>query len=224
MSDPSCGQPLGIFGGTFDPIHFGHLRLAEEAAEALDLAGIRWIPAGRPALRRPPRASARDRLTMVRLATSDNLRFEVDSCEVDTDAPSYSVSTLERLRRDDHCGPLRPLVLLVGADAFAGLPGWYRWEALFELAHVAVAHRPGFPLEPERLPPLLAECFRDRLCARPELLASSPSGRIVVFAMTPLAISATHIRDLLASHRSVRYLLPESVIAHIRRENFYLEC
>ena len=223
MPDHPNERPLGIFGGTFDPVHFGHLRLAEEALEALDLAGVRWIPAGQPALREPPQVAAGQRLAMVRLAIADNSRFSVDAAEIEASTPSYTVPTLERLRRADQCGGRRPLVLLLGADAFAALPAWHRWQSLFALAHIAVAHRPGFPIEVDRLPVALADSYRERHCADPALLATVPAGRIVPFAMTQLAISATRIRALLAKGGSVRYLLPEAVVAHIRNANLYRE-
>jgi nicotinate-nucleotide adenylyltransferase len=213
--------PLGIFGGTFDPVHYGHLRLAEEAGSALALTAVRWIPAGRPALRDTPQVTAAQRLAMVRLATADNPLFEVDASEVTAAQPSFTVPTLERLRSPGHCGGRRPLVLLLGADAFAGLPGWHRWQSLFALAHLAVAHRPGFPLERAQLPPELAEYCRDRFCSSPDELASSPAGRVVTFAMTQLAISATRVRQLLGSGESVRYLLPDPVIAYIQRHRLY---
>ncbi len=214
---------LGIFGGTFDPVHFGHLRLAEEAVDRLKLSGVRWIPAGQPALRDAPRVGPRQRLDMVRLAISENPRFDLDPAEVDAAAPSYTVPTLERLRRPDVCGADRPLVLLVGYDAFAGMAVWHRWQCLFDLAHIAIAHRPGYVVDPDRLPAELANAYRQRLCTTAEPLAESPAGRIVSFDMTPLDISATHIRSLLSNNASPRYLMPESVIAHIREHNFYTE-
>jgi nicotinate-nucleotide adenylyltransferase len=223
MPDASAGQPLGLFGGTFDPPHYGHLRLAEEAADALDLARVRWIPAGQPALRAAPQASAAQRLEMVRLATADNPRFEVDVAEVEAAQPSYTVATLERLRRPDACGARRPLVLLLGADAFSHLADWHRWASLFDLAHIAVAHRPGFPLAPENLPPALAECYRQRICQEPAALRAAPGGRIATFAMTPLDISATKIRALLSKHRSPRYLLPDALLAYIEDHHLYPE-
>lgn len=224
MPDWLVNQPLGVFGGTFDPVHYGHLRLAEEAADRLGLAGIRWIPAGQPALRGVPQVTARQRLAMVRLATAENCRFTVDTAEVEAAQPSYTVTTLERLREADQCGPQRPLVLLVGADAFAGLPGWHRWWSLFDLAHLAVAQRPGFPIEDACLPADLASCYRDRFSASPAALAESPAGRIVTFTMSQLAISATQIRGLLTKGHSSRYLLPDEVIAYIQTEHLYPEC
>lgn len=218
--------PLGIFGGTFDPVHLGHLRLAEEAADSLGLARVRWIPAGQPAHRalenKPPRVSAAQRLEMVRLAIAGNARFELDPAEVEADRPSYTVDTLERLRLASECGAQQPLVLLVGADAFAGLPDWHRWEALFGLAHIAVAHRPGFPIDVGSLPPALAAIYQARYSTSPAALAAAPAGRIVTFAMTQLAVSATQIRTLLANGRSPRYLLPDAVIAYIQSTFLYL--
>jgi nicotinate-nucleotide adenylyltransferase len=217
--------PLGIFGGTFDPVHLGHLRLAEEAADGLGLAGIRWIPAGQPAHRaqenKLPQVSAAHRLAMVRLAIADNPRFELDPAEIEATGPSYTVPTLERLRLTSDCSEQRPLVLLVGADAFAGIPGWHRWEELLTLAHIAVAHRPGFPINTGSLPPALADIYRQRHSASPTALSEAPAGRIVTFAMTQLDISATQIRTLLAKGRSTRYLLPDAVIAYIQSTFLY---
>lgn len=218
-----AGKLIGIFGGTFDPLHFGHLRLAEEAADALDLARVRWIPAGQPALRAAPQASAAQRLEMVRLAIAGNPRFEVDAAEVEAARPSYTVATLERLRQAGACGAQRPLVLLLGADAFSGLADWHRWEALFDLAHIAVAHRPGFALDPANLPPALAQCYRDRICQHPSALSAAPAGRIATFAMTPLDISATKIRALLSKHGSPRYLMPDALVAYINDHHLYPE-
>lgn len=218
-------SPLGVFGGTFDPVHLGHLRLAEEALDSLGLTRIRWIPAGQPAHRqqenKPPQVTAAHRLEMVRLAIAGNARFELDAAEVEADRPSYTVPTLERLRLAGECGSQRPLVLLVGADAFAGLPDWHRWDELFRLAHIAVAHRPGFPIDAGSLPPALAAIFRERYTNSPAALAGAPCGHIVTFAMTQLAISATQIRTLLANGRSPRYLLPDAVIAYIQSTLLY---
>ena len=222
MPETASTGPLGIFGGTFDPLHYGHLRLAEEAVEALRLTAVRWIPAGRPALRSAPRAGAEHRLAMVCRAIAGNPRFMLDAAEIEAECVSYTVPTLERLRRDDVCGGARPLVLLTGADTFARLEEWHRWQALFDLAHIAVACRPGYVLQAEALPPALAREFRRRSGDRDSLTAA-PAGRIVAFAMTPLDISATRIRQLLANSASPRYLLPEAVIDYIHRQRLYTE-
>jgi len=222
-SEESQGTPLGIFGGTFDPVHYGHLRLAEEALEALNLGAVRWIPAGQPARRASPRVGAAERLSMVHLAIAGHARFELDAAEVEAAQPSYTVPTLERLRRPEAIGEQRPLVLLLGADAFAGIADWHRWSRLFELAHIAVAHRPGFPIDADRLPPALSDIFRARFSADPAVLSQAPAGRIVSFAMTQLDISATKIRTLLSKGQSVRFLMPDALIDFIQQHHFYSE-
>ena len=212
-------EPLGIFGGTFDPVHFGHLRLAEESIGHLGLGGVRWIPAGQPPHRGTPQVTAQQRLEMVLRSTAGNARFSVDASEVESAAPSYTVHTLERLR--DELGVAQPLVLLVGADAFAGLTSWHRWRDLFALAHIAVSHRPGFPVEIASLPHELATEFTDRRLHDIGGLKARPTGGIVTFAMTQLAISATQIRKLLANDLSARYLLPDGVLDYIQTHSLY---
>lgn len=212
-------EPLGIFGGTFDPVHFGHLRLAEESIGHLGLGGVRWIPAGQPPHRGAPQVTAAQRLEMVRRSTAGNPRFSVDASEVEAAAPSYTIHTLERLRRE--LGSTQPLVLLVGADAFAGLASWHRWRDILALAHIAVSHRPGFPVEMASLPEALASEFNARRLSDVAGLKASASGAIVTFAMTQLAISATQIRKLLANDLSARYLLPDAVLDYIQTNSLY---
>lgn len=216
---PKLSEPLGLFGGTFDPVHYGHLRLAEEAIAHLALGGVRWIPAGQPPHRGTPQVTADQRLAMVRCATAGNPRFSVDAGEVEAAAPSYTVHTLERLRAE--LGEQQQLVLLVGADAFAGLATWHRWRDIFGLAHVAVSHRPGFPVETASLPHELATEFNDRRLTDVGALRASPAGGIATFAMTQLAISATQIRKLLANGLSARYLLPDDVLDYIQLHSLY---
>ena len=216
---PKLSEPLGLFGGTFDPVHYGHLRLAEEAIAHLGLGGVRWIPAGQPPHRGQPQVTAGQRLEMVLRSIEKNARFSLDASEVEAEAPSYTVHTLERLRRE--LGDDRSLVLLVGADAFAGLTSWHRWRDIFTLAHVAVSHRPGFPVEPCSLPDELAGEFNRRFLSDPGGLKCAAAGGIVTFAMTQLAISATQIRKLLANGLSARYLLPDSVLDYIELHQLY---
>lgn len=218
MTLPEAG-PLGVFGGTFDPIHYGHLRLAETAREALGLARARLIPAGQPPHRATPGAAGALRLAMARLATADNPAFEVDPAEVEAEQASYTILSLERLRAE--LGPRRPLVLLLGVDAFLGLPGWRRWTELFDFAHLAVANRPGYSLDSATMPAALAE-QASRRQASSSILGAVPAGHLVQFAMTPLAISATDIRARCAAGQSLRYLLPPPVIDYISRHQLYL--
>ncbi|MPN13048.1 putative nicotinate-nucleotide adenylyltransferase [bioreactor metagenome] len=163
--------------------------------------------------------TASQRLAMVRCATAGNPRFSVDAGEVEAAAPSYTVHTLERLRAE--LGEQQQLVLLVGADAFAGLATWHRWRDIFGLAHVAVSHRPGFPVETASLPHELATEFNDRRLTDVGALRASPAGGIATFAMTQLAISATQIRKLLANGLSARYLLPDDVLDYIQLHSLY---
>lgn len=213
---PAEAAPLGLFGGTFDPVHHGHLRLAEEAREALGLAGVCFIPAGNPPHRGTPRTDAAHRLEMVRRAIAGNPAFSCDAAEVRSADPSYTVLTLERLRA---AHGTRPLVLLLGADAFLGLASWHRWQEIAQLAHIAVAGRPGHA--PDALPDALQTVLGNRISSDPARLRASPSGEVVRFDMTPLAISATEIRAMLRDGRSPRYLLPDSVVDYIAAHALY---
>lgn len=221
MVNPRNQQAIGIFGGTFDPIHYGHLRLAEEMAESLALSSIRFIPAGSPPHRTRPRTDAEHRLEMVKIATANNSRFIVDQREVQLPGLSYTVDTLRSLRVD--VGNTQPLCLLLGADAFLGLSSWHRWQELFDLAHIAIAHRPGFPQSTwkDAMPDNLREEVATRM-ANPDDLNHCPAGLIVAQPITALDISATHIRDTLRAGRNPRYLLPDAVLEYIHIHQFYL--
>lgn len=204
--------PLGVFGGTFDPIHYGHLRLAEDMADALGLERVLFIPAGQPPHRDVPRTAARHRLEMVRRAIAGNPRFTVDAREVERASPSYTVVTLTALRAE--LGAERPLWLLLGADAFLGLPTWHDWRRLFELANLAVATRPGAALADALPAELKAELGR-----RQDV--TGPAGGVWLRDTPPLDISATLIRDTLARHRSARYWLPDAVLDYIQEHTLY---
>ncbi|MEC5385551.1 nicotinate-nucleotide adenylyltransferase [Uliginosibacterium sp. H3] len=223
----SPDRPLGIFGGTFDPIHIAHLRLAQEALDACALGAVRFIPAGQPPHRARPGATSADRLAMARLALAGSAQFELDEAEVLSDAPSYTVPTLERLR--GLFGQERPLVLLLGVDAFLGLPGWHRWRELFDLAHIAVATRPGHVMDftsgaakSDAGRAALEEEFAARQAPSPDALSATPAGRISHFEMTPLEISATAIRAVLAAGRSPRFLVPDGVLDYIEAQRLYI--
>jgi nicotinate-nucleotide adenylyltransferase len=199
-------RPLAILGGTFDPVHLGHLRAAWEASEALD-AEVRLMPAHIPPHRPAPVASAQQRVAILRAALAGQDRLTLDARELDREQPSWTVDTLTSLREE--IGE-RPLVLLIGSDAFAALPGWHRWRELFELAHIGVLTRPG------HVPPLpveLAEATAPREVADASAMRASPAGRVLRIAITQLEISATRIRALLREGRSPRWLLPDAVLA-----------
>ncbi len=214
--------PIGVFGGTFDPIHFGHLRLAQEIAEALRLAEVRFVPAGTPPHRAAPQVTSQQRLDMARLAIAGNPLFALDDREFRRSGPGYTIDTLTELRRE--AGATRPLCLLLGADAFVELATWHRWHELFALAHLVVAHRPGFPPEswPSRMPEPLAREYAARLVHQPFAVHLSPAGGIATLAIAALDISGTMIRESLARGVSPRYLLPDPVLDYIRSQNLYV--
>jgi len=213
--------PIGILGGTFDPIHYGHLRLGEELGEALRLDEVRLLPSGTPPHRSAPAASSEHRLAMTRLAAQGNPRFRVDERESHRSGPGYMLDTLTSLRAE--VGPTQALVLLLGADAFLELATWHRWHELFGLAHIAVAHRPGFPVErwDEQMPHPLAREYSARLMQQPLAVHLSPAGGIVVAPFTALDISATALREMLRAGKSLRYLLPAAVLDYIRSNGLY---
>ena len=218
-----AGQgPIGILGGTFDPIHFGHLRMAEELAEALGIEQVRFIPAGSPPHRGQPRAEARHRLEMARRAVAGNPRFTLDDREIVRERPSYSVDTLTDLRAE--ISPGTPLVLFMGSDAFLGLTSWHQWRRLFDLAHIAVAHRPGFSpaLWEDALPDPLRRELDKRLTDQAEELAGTAAGRVFLHPITQLDISASQLRDRCLRGKSLRYLLPDSLIDYLTENRLYV--
>lgn len=211
--------PVGVFGGTFDPIHYGHLRPALELREQLALGEVRFIPASLPPHRGEPAATAQQRLAMLQLALQGSEAMRIDERELQRSGPSYMVDTLRSLREEVG---RRPLVLLLGLDAFLGLPTWHRWPAIIELAHVAVATRPGWNSAQLQQYAELAQLWRDRHSDDVASLRHSPAGRIVLSEVTPLDISATKIRAALRQRRSPRFLLPDSVLDYIERNRLYL--
>ena len=216
-------KPVGIFGGTFDPVHYGHLRLAEEMLELANLRQIRFIPTGTPPHRAAPQVSAQHRSAMVQLAIADQPAFMLDDREVKRTTPCYTVDTLRELRAD--LGTAQPLCLLMGGDAFLQLHTWHEWEQLFELAHIVVGYRPGFTID-ERIHSATAELqqhYQQRLCTADDL-SRQPSGGIAELAIPKLEISATDIRRRVAEKRTIRYLLPNAVANYIHQHHLYKPC
>ena len=206
---------MGIFGGTFDPIHYGHLRTAFEMLQALRFDEVRFMPCGNPPHRGVTYADAELRLEMVRVATEAQHGFVVDDRALQRDGPSYSVDTLTTLRNEY---PLRPIALMIGMDAFLGLPKWYQWREILQLAHIVVAHRPGW-----RAPDIgpLGELLADRGTHRIGDLHQAKSGHIFIHDVTQLEISSTEIRELIAVGRDPRFLMPDTVRDVIERSGCY---
>lgn len=203
---------IGVYGGTFNPVHYGHLRTALEVKEQFALTELRLIPCRLPPHRQPPAVSADDRLAMLRLACGDTEGFVVDTRELERDGPSYMVDTLASLRADY---PAQPLVLFIGADAFEGLTSWHRWQQLFDHAHVVVMTRPGYAV------PDLSVFYQNRMTQNPADLSFTVAGRLFFTTVTALDISATAIRNLIAGQRSPKFLLPDALIAYIRQHRLY---
>lgn len=214
-------RPIGVFGGTFDPIHYGHLRLAEELADRLGLVQVRIVPAGLPPHRATPRVTGVHRLEMARRACADNPRFLVDDRECRREGTSYTVDTLLELRSE--LGLEVSLCLLMGVDAYLALTTWSRWERLYDLAHVVVAHRPGFELDTAELPAALAQQTAARLQRDPARVLLTPAGEVLTVDIPPLDISGTAIRAALREGHSARYLLPDSVLDYIAQNRLYKE-
>jgi nicotinate-nucleotide adenylyltransferase len=216
--------PIGILGGTFDPIHFGHLRLAQEALEQCRMRQISFVPSGTPPHRTPPQASATARLEMVRLALHGHREFLVDVREVYRTDPCYSVDTLISFREE--LGDIQPLSLLMGSDAFLQLHTWHEWQHLFELAHIVVMQRPGRPLGNaiEQADPILRQEYLTRLAPAPRRLHESSNGAIVALDMPLLDISATDIRRRCLEQENIRYLVPDSVAHYLQSHHTYQTC
>ncbi len=208
-------HPIGIFGGTFDPIHYGHLRTAFELLQALRLSEVRFMPAGDPPHRDATIATPELRLQMVRAAIGQQQGFNVDDREMRRTGPSYTVDTLQELRNEL---PDRSLCLIVGMDAFLGLPKWHQWQDILKLAHLVVAHRPGW-----RAPTMgpLGELLVDGGTGRVDDLHEAKAGRIFIHAVTQLEISSTEVRNLIASGRDPRYLMPDAVRDIIQQSACY---
>jgi nicotinate-nucleotide adenylyltransferase len=205
---------VGVFGGTFDPVHFGHLRTALELLERLSLGEVRFIPSARPPHRSAPKTPASLRLRLLEAAVADEPRFVADRREIDRPGPSYTVDTLESLADDL---PESTLCLVLGMDAFLGLPEWHRWHELLEIAHVVVAHRPGSQA-PEQGP--LGRLVRERRTVSAADLGEARSGHIHVEAVTQLEISSSALRRAVRAGRDPKYLVPDAV----RRIIFETEC
>ena len=208
--------PLVIFGGTFDPIHLGHLRTAIELGEWLQVPEIRLIPSGGPVHRAGTEASAQQRLAMVSLATEYDECLVADDIEVNSESASYTVLTLEKIRQE--VGSSRSVVLVMGVDAFLQLTSWHRWQELFGLAHLLVVARPGYSPE---MNSALKDEVGPRVTESKDELKLTPSGCVVFHQLTPLGVSATQIRSLIAKGQNPRFLLPDSVWEFIKLEKLY---
>lgn len=214
---------VGLFGGTFSPVHIGHLRTALELREVIGLDEMRLVPVALPPHREQPEVSAAQRLAMLQLATADEPGLVVDDCELrraeqPSPEPSYTIDTVIALR--EQLGPEAIICLCIGMDSLVNLGSWHRWQELLDYVHIVVAARPGWHA-PDGCQ--VAGLVAQRSVTRPEKLHSAPAGFIWQAELTLLPVSSTEIRTTLAAKpvRSVRYLLPEPVIGYIKENGLY---
>jgi len=204
---------LGIYGGTFNPVHYGHLRTALEVSEIFALDELRLVPCSQPAHRDEPEVSAAMRVQMLQLAIQETPQLQIDTRELERAGPSYMVDTLASIRAE--IGSDKPLFLFIGTDSFNGLSSWHRWQVLFDYAHIVVMTRPGFK------PEALVKFYADKLVNDKHSLKSCASGKIYFQQVTQLDISATFIRQIFAMQRNPSFLLPEAVIEYIQAKQLY---
>ena len=219
----NSGAPLvGIFGGTFDPIHYGHLRIAEEIVKTVGLQKLYFVPAGMPRLRHSPVASPQHRVEIVRLAIQKNPDFVLDEREINRGGVSYSIDTVREFKQE--FGEEIRLCFVLGADAFINLPEWNNWKELFNLSHFIVSTRPGYTLTliKKLLSKELREECSQRWVSNTESLRKDTSGLIFIASTTMLDISATSIRAHIADGRSVRHLVPSVTVNYISENKLYL--
>jgi nicotinate-nucleotide adenylyltransferase len=217
-------QLVGILGGAFDPIHFGHLRLAEELSEALGMDEVRFIPTANPPHRASTAASVAQRVEMVALALQGNPKFVCDDTEIRRYAehhlPSYTIDTLLSLHEESDGNTA--FCLLLGSDAFLRLTSWHRWDELLDYCHIVVAHRPNSALSPEGFPPALRQAWEAHGTTSVQDLRNRAAGHIMLRPITALDISATRIRQDIELGKSPRYLLPDAVLDYIKTQRLYL--
>lgn len=206
---------IGVYGGTFDPVHYGHLRTALEVKELFGLNEVRLIPCKTPPHRAQPMASPKMRLQMLHLAVEAESGLVVDTRELDRDGPSFMVDTLNSIRAEE--GSV-PIFLFIGSDAFNYLTHWHEWEHLFDFAHIVVMSRPGTRHSPHDLNPFFKTRYSESLCD----LKNRPFGALFFQEVTRLDISATQIRRVFSENRNPRFLLPDPVIDFINQNRLYV--
>ena len=209
-------RPIGILGGTFDPVHNGHIRMAIECYERLGLEEVRLIPLHAPPHRREPAASPEQRYQMLELATVKLDGLVVDNCELKKGGISYTVDTVHMIRKKFK---ETSLCLLMGADAFNSMHTWYQWKDLLNFVHIVIAERPGNVTNPDN--PELRDLLVSRRTGNLSGLYDSPSGKIFEIVMPLLDISSTRIRDIFSSKKNPAMLLPENVLEYITANHIY---
>ncbi len=213
--DKPLDKPIGLLGGTFDPIHFGHLRMGLELCNDLDLANVHIIPCYQPVHRHAPAATPAQRLDMVKVAVSHEPTLYADDREIRRQGPSYMVDTVLELRAEK---PNTPLCLLIGVDAFLNFQSWQRWQTILDHTHIILSHRPNYlmPLSGQ-----IADLIKERLQTDTGFIHEHLAGGILLHPITALEISASAIRKQIALGRNPRYLLPDEVLNYIQQQGTY---
>jgi len=211
----SLTEPLALFGGTFDPVHYGHLRCADEARQKLNLDKLYLLPAGIPPHRNMPHANAQQRLEMLRLAQLEFPQLDIDDRETRRTGPSYMVDTLQELRTES---PQRPLLLLIGQDAANHLHSWHHWEQLFDLCHLVILTRPAAKAEYRH--DVTKQMLR-RTSPDVQALLQSEAGGVLNLEVASIDISATTIKSIIRLGRSPDSMLPAAILDYINENQLY---
>lgn len=209
---------VGILGGTYNPIHYGHLRMAQELAEALNLAEVRLIPSANPPHKDDVTVSAEHRAAMVELAIVDNPLFTLDHCELEREGASFTIDTLIEL--SESLGGDAALCLIMGSDAFVKLNTWHRWQSLLDYAHIILVQRPSTQPQ-EKLPSELEALLHDHYTDLHDDLMHENTGFITMQPISAQDISSTRVRELLGQEQSVKYLTPDAVVEYIQQHRLY---
>jgi len=207
--------PIGVLGGTFDPVHFGHLRMAIELKQALQLAQVKLIPCFQPVHRKNPTATPMQRVEMLKIAVHDEPDLVIDLCEIERKGPSYTIDTLEHLKARF---PQSPLCMFMGIDALLSFTSWHQWEKILSIAHLIIAYRPFYQLPNTGL---IADILKERLIQDVGLLHQQLAGLILLHPITSLDISATDIRRQISQGLNTRFLLPDPVYQYIKTHGIY---
>lgn len=209
---------IGLLGGTFNPIHLGHLHLAQQALLRLQLSQVRFIPSAVPALKQSPTVRGEHRAAMVKLAIQDQPQFVLDHRELQRGGVSYSVDTLRSLRQE--LGAQIPLIWLMGSDAYANIQRWHEWSCLLDLCHIAVIQRPtnACPLSPEA-----QALLQQHQVQQISLLHHTPHGHILLLDIAAPNISSTNIRQRISQQQTIQQLVPQAVADYIQENKLYQE-
>ncbi len=207
-------KAIGILGGTFDPVHNGHLYIANSVAKKLNIPQIKFIPCYQPVHRHPTEASVEERIAMLRLALDNQPQFELDLREITRQGPSYMIDTLKSLRQDY---PTFPINLLLGADAFENITSWKSWAELLDYGNLIVMNRPNVTMQ------IPHPSFKNQITSDAQDLLQTLHGRVYQFEIDPCEISATQVREDIKNNIDISMLVPDKVRDYIVEHHLYLE-